>query len=35
MSSHAPLRKAGRAAKADVKLIQKTCSNLVLASETF
>jgi len=32
MSSHAPLRKAGRAAKAGVKLIQKTGGNLVLAS---
>ncbi|AFZ06013.1 peptidase M48 Ste24p [Oscillatoria nigro-viridis PCC 7112] len=32
MSSHAPLRKAGRAAKAGVKLIQKTGPNLVLAS---
>jgi Zn-dependent protease with chaperone function len=32
MSSQAPLRKAGRSRKADVKLIQKTGSNLVLAS---
>jgi Zn-dependent protease with chaperone function len=32
MSSQAPLRKAGRAAKAGVKLIQKTGPNLVLAS---
>ncbi|MEG3920135.1 M48 family metalloprotease [Microcoleus sp. POL10_C6] len=32
MSSHAPLRKAGRATKAGVKLIQKTGGNLVLAS---
>ncbi|MEG3955157.1 zinc metalloprotease HtpX [Microcoleus sp. herbarium2] len=32
MSSQAPLRKAGRAAKVGVKLIQKTGPNLVLAS---
>ncbi len=32
MSSQAPLRKAGRSRQAGVKLIQKTGSNLVLAS---
>jgi hypothetical protein len=32
MSSQAPLRKAGRSRQADVKLIQKTGANLVLAS---
>ena len=32
MSSHAPLRKAGRSPKAGIKLIQQTGGNLVLAS---